>query len=140
MSKSAIYLQQLHRYQEHEVRSRMFIPIQCSTTQKLMTSDLLGCTIGSFPCKYLGLPLSIRKLTTPQFQYLVDQLASKLPTWRGASPLKSGRLLLVQSVLCAIPIHALMALNFHRRQSRPWRKSVMASGVRREMHTTATVQ
>lgn len=76
-----------------------------------MTNEILGCSIGSFPCKYLGLPLNIRKLAAPQFQYLSDQLANKLPTWRGTSLPKSGRLMLAQLVLCAIPIHALMALD-----------------------------
>ena len=69
-----------------------------------------GCTLGPSQCKYLGLPLPIRKQYAAQYQYLVDQLANKSPTWRGKSLPKSGRLLLITSVLCAIPIHALMAM------------------------------
>lgn len=86
------------------------LPIRCSPEQVQLTHSLLGCTIGTYPCRYLGIPLSIRKCSAAQFNFLVDKLANQLPTWRGSSLPKSGWLLLIQSVLCSIPIHTLMAL------------------------------
>lgn len=71
----------------------------------------LGCPVGSFPCRYLGIPLSIRKLTPEQFQGVLDAITRKLPTWRASSMDKAGHLASVQSVLCAMPIHAMMALD-----------------------------
>ncbi|XP_073363036.1 uncharacterized protein [Aegilops tauschii subsp. strangulata] len=71
----------------------------------------MRCQIGSFPCKYLGLLLTLREQRASQLHDLVDQMAARLPTWRATSLPKSGCLLLVQSVLCAIPIHAMMALD-----------------------------
>ena len=76
--------------------------IRCSDDQKILVGQSLGFLFSHFPCKYLGLPLTIRKQTSAQLQYLVDQLARRLPTWRGSAMPKSGRLLLVQAVLCAI--------------------------------------
>ena len=38
-------------------------------------------------------------------------MANRLPKWKAALMPKSGRLTLVQSVLCAMPIHAMMALD-----------------------------
>ena len=57
------------------------------------------------------MPLSLRKQTAGQLQYLVDNLANRLPKWKAALMPKSGRLTLVQLVLCAMPIHAMMALD-----------------------------
>lgn len=46
-----------------------------------------------------------------QLGSLVDQLAGCPPSWKAANMPKSGRMILVQSVLCAIPIHVMMALD-----------------------------
>jgi hypothetical protein len=35
--------------------------------------NLLPCPISVFPCKYLGLPLSVRKLSRVHFQPIVDR-------------------------------------------------------------------
>lgn len=86
------------------------LPIRCTQEHMQLVSELLGCVSTSFPCRYLGLPLSIRKQTALQFQDLVDQIAARLPTWKAASLPKSSRLLLVQSVLCAIPVHSMIAM------------------------------
>ena len=85
--------------------------IRCTNDEINMVCTQLRCPLGSFPIKYLGLPLSLRKQIAPQLQYLVDQMANKLPKWRAALMPKSGRLTLVQSILCAMPIHAMMALD-----------------------------
>jgi hypothetical protein len=53
----------------------------------------------------------LRKQSATQLQYLVDQVANRLPKWKAAMMAKSGRLTLVQSVLCAMPIHAMLALD-----------------------------
>ncbi|XP_073358216.1 uncharacterized protein [Aegilops tauschii subsp. strangulata] len=87
------------------------LPIRCTTRQMEQVPQILGCPIQSFPCKYLGLPLTIRKQTAAQLSGLMDQLASLLPSWKGANMPKSGRMLLVKSVLCVLPIHAMMALD-----------------------------
>ena len=86
-------------------------PIRCSDEIMESVERALGCPRGAFPCKYLGLPLTLRKQSHVQLSGLVDQLATALPKWKAARMPKSGRMLLVQSVLCAIPLHAMMALD-----------------------------
>lgn len=86
------------------------LPIRCRQEHMQTVTGLLGCTGGTFPCRYLGLPLSIRKQTTAQFQEMVDQMAARLPTWKAVTLPKSSRLLLVQSVLSAIPAHSMLAM------------------------------
>lgn len=85
--------------------------IRCSTETLAAICAMLGYPAGSFPCKYLGLPLTIRKQTAAQFDCPVNHLSSCLPTLRAALMPKSGRLLLVQSFLCVIPIHSMLALD-----------------------------
>jgi hypothetical protein len=41
---------------------------------------------------------------------LVDKVANWIPAWKGRLVNRSGRLVLVQSTLCAIPVHISMAL------------------------------
>ena len=86
-------------------------PIICTTADMERVEQFLGCSMGTYPCKYLGLPLSMRKQTLAQLMGLVDCLMRKLPTWRAASMPNIGRLLLIKSVLCATTIHAMMVLD-----------------------------
>ena len=64
------------------------IPIQCSDEDIERASDILSCSIGSFPCTYLGIPLSIHKASKADLTPLIDKVANKLPGWK--APLKQG--------------------------------------------------
>jgi hypothetical protein len=37
-------------------------PIGCSKQEMTLVRDMLSCKIENFPCRYLGIPLSIYKL------------------------------------------------------------------------------
>jgi hypothetical protein len=63
-----------------------------------------------FPCKYLGLPLSIKKLPRSVFLDLIDKVDDKLPGWKAALINPAGRATLVKFVLTAVPIYHLIAL------------------------------
>lgn len=76
-----------------------------------LLTEGLPCPIGNFPSTYLGLPLSIRKQTAGQLQGFVDSVAAHLPTWKAASMPKGSRLIYAKSVLCAVPVHAMLALD-----------------------------
>lgn len=41
----------------------------------------------------------------------MDKLVEALPRWKASMMAKSGLLILVQSVLCAIPLYAMVALD-----------------------------
>ena len=87
------------------------VGIRCPQEDLKEVWALLGFTSGAFPCKYLGLPLTIHKQSAAQLQVLVAQLANCLTNLRAKLMTKSGRLILITSVLCAIPIHAMLALD-----------------------------
>ncbi|WVZ95185.1 hypothetical protein U9M48_040982 [Paspalum notatum var. saurae] len=59
-------------------------------------SEVLPCEVSSFTCRYLGLPLSIRKLTKTDLQPIVDKLADLLHGWKAAMLSLAGCSILVK--------------------------------------------
>uniref|UniRef100_A0A453FDA9 Reverse transcriptase domain-containing protein n=1 Tax=Aegilops tauschii subsp. strangulata TaxID=200361 RepID=A0A453FDA9_AEGTS len=77
------------------------------TTHETIAS--LGCATAALPVTYLGIPLTVRRPSAGQLQPLVDKVAGHLPTWKAWLMNRAGRLALVKSVLCAIPVNQLLA-------------------------------
>jgi hypothetical protein len=73
--------------------------------------SLMPCGIMIFPCKYLGLPLSLRKLTKEQLQPMIDRIADQLPGWKADLMTWAGRVVQVQYVLMAMLIYLAMAID-----------------------------
>jgi hypothetical protein len=59
------------------------VPIRCSGID--LDDALLGFPVlqSNFSIRYLGLPFSIHRLCSGNFQYIVDKMASKLPIGKG---------------------------------------------------------
>jgi hypothetical protein len=49
------------------VQKSSVVPIQCSEADIVTIQNLLPCEVQDFPCKYLGVPLSIKKLAKISF-------------------------------------------------------------------------
>jgi hypothetical protein len=86
-------------------------PICCGEEEVNCLQDLLPCNISGFPCKYLGLPLSPKKLSRDQVQAIVDRVASLLPGWKSELMTMAGRAIHVQFVMTAKMIYAALALD-----------------------------
>ncbi|KAM0834412.1 hypothetical protein ACQ4PT_063616 [Festuca glaucescens] len=86
-------------------------PIRCQPEQVELARSILGCEVASFPFKYLGLPLGLRKVTAAQLQPVVDSAASRLQSWCVKLLNRGGWTILVQTTLCATPINAMMSLD-----------------------------
>ena len=54
-------------------------PIRCDGIDLQEVLADFRCNVLSFPCKYLGLPLSVRCLRRVDVQPFIDKVASKLP-------------------------------------------------------------
>lgn len=63
--------------------------------------------ICTFPGKYLGLPLHVRKLRKIDVQPLLDKIGARLPGWKGRFLSSAGRETLVKTVLSSQPIYHL---------------------------------
>jgi exonuclease III len=85
-------------------------PIHCSEDDLAEVMTHFPCEIHSFPCKYLGLPLSLKKLSRAQLQPLIEKVASRLPGWKADLMSRAGRAIYVQSVLTSVLIYYATAL------------------------------
>jgi hypothetical protein len=68
---------------------------------------VLNCKMGSFPMKYLGMPVSDCKITKAQFKYVSDKAEKRLGTWQCDYLSSGGRSILIESYLSAIPMYTM---------------------------------
>lgn len=68
----------------------------------------LPWNMDSFPCKYLGLQLSIWQLTRSEWQPIMDRVLKFLPGWQKGMITRAGRLILVNTVVRAKTTHHLL--------------------------------
>jgi hypothetical protein len=87
------------------------IPIRCSMEDMVETQGLLPCGISSFPCRYLGLPLSLHKLSRQHLQPFIDRIVDQLSNWKADLLTKAGRRTLVQHVLTSMTVYMAMAVD-----------------------------
>jgi len=87
------------------------IPIRCDDVSLEPVRDTLPCTVAEFPCTYLGLPLSNKKLRKADLMPWIEKVADKLPGWKAVLMNRAGRITMVRFVLSAIPIYLLIAIN-----------------------------
>jgi hypothetical protein len=85
-------------------------PIRCDNIDLDAVLTNLPLSRANFPLKYLGLPLTPRRLKRIDFQPLVDKAASKLSAWNGRNLTQAGRVTLVKLVLSSQPIYLLTVI------------------------------
>ena len=84
-------------------------PICCDNETITTIQSVLLCTVSNFPCKYLSVPLSLKRLSCADEQPLIDVVAARIPTWKAWLLTNAGRVTLTGSTLAAIPIHLSIA-------------------------------
>ncbi|CAN1254586.1 LINE-1 reverse transcriptase homolog [Linum perenne] len=73
-------------------------------------AGILGCSLGSFPTTYLGLPLGCRSTSRKTWEPVVNNARSHLETWKAKLLSFGGRVTLLKSVLSQRPIYQLSLL------------------------------
>lgn len=69
-----------------------------------------GCTIKQLPLMYLGAPISKGKNRSRLFDHIIQQIANKLDGWKAKMLSFAGKVTLMKSVLCSIPIHTISSV------------------------------
>ena len=64
------------------IQKSSVLTIRCKQEDREIIQLHLPCQLQDFPCKYLGVPLSIHKLTKAQIQPVIDKIADQLPGWK----------------------------------------------------------
>lgn len=78
-----------------------------TTPEVVLASNIFQCSHGVFPMTYLGIPLKPTTLTRADWIPMIDKVETRLDSWKGKCLSRGGRLILVNSVLSAIPMHYL---------------------------------
>lgn len=86
-------------------------PVHGAEDELTAFQEIMSCPVMDFLVRYLGLPLSVKKVPKPHLQSLVNSVAAKLPQWQGPLMARSGRLIWINSVLMSAPIYAMMEEN-----------------------------
>lgn len=66
-------------------------------------ASLLGCEIGVWLLRYLGLPFGSNPVSLEFWELVVDRVMKRLDGWKRPFLSRGGRLILVLSVLGSIP-------------------------------------
>jgi hypothetical protein len=93
------------------VQKSSVLPIRCQEEDRQTIETLLPCQLLEFPCRYLGLPLSLHKLTKAQIQPIIDKVADQLPGRKADFLTRAGRKVVVQYVLTSMLIYLAMAMD-----------------------------
>jgi hypothetical protein len=66
--------------------------------------EMFGCKEGEMPFRYLGIPMSSRKLLNKDWSVVEERFQKKLSSWKGKLLLSGGRLVLINLVLSSFPM------------------------------------
>jgi hypothetical protein len=65
-------------------------------------AQIFGCNVGSFPFRYLGIPMHHRKLLNKDWKNVEERFQRRLNCWRGKMLSVEGRLVLINFVLSSV--------------------------------------
>ena len=91
----------------------MIVPINTSDNSVLQLASILGCSIGSFPFIYLGMPLGLKKPLVTDLMPLVKKCEKRLLVTANMLS-QGGKLILVNSVLTSYPTFLMGLLKVHK--------------------------
>lgn len=83
-------------------------PIRCTDEMITEVQEVYPRVLAPFPCKYLGIPLSLKKLRQCEEQVLVDKVAARILTWKSRLLTHTGCVLLTKVTLLAIPVQSVL--------------------------------
>ncbi|XP_042983328.1 uncharacterized protein LOC122312726 [Carya illinoinensis] len=91
-------------------KSHIFFSTQISASRHRALLRFTGFTEGSFPFKYLGVPIITGRLKIPHFDDLIAKVQSKLEGWQARLLSSGAHLTLIKHVLQSILVHSLSIL------------------------------
>ena len=74
--------------------------------------QVLGCSVGAFPIKYLGIPPHYYKLRRADLQPLIDKILKRIAGWRGKLLSYAAGVILIKTCLASIPIYMISFFKF----------------------------
>ena len=88
------------------------VPINLGEGDVASLKNIFRCVVGSFPIKYLGIPLHHDKLRREDLQPIIDKILKRIAGWRGKLLSYAARVALIRSCLASIPVYLLSFFKF----------------------------
>ena len=83
------------------------IMISQDNEQSLRYAGMFNCATGSWPIKYLGVPVAGSRIQISDWIPLVEKINKRLDGWKGSALSLGGRLTLLNACLSSIPIYSM---------------------------------
>jgi hypothetical protein len=74
---------------------------------KIRIANMLNCKSGALPIRYLGFPISDKKLRMEVFRGTIEKMRKKLQPWKGKNLSSGGRLILTNSSLSSMSTYLM---------------------------------
>ena len=74
--------------------------------------ELFGCNAGEYPFRYLGIPMHHRQLRNIDWRKVEEHFEKKLTCWKAKHLSYGGRLVLLNSVLCSLPMFMMSIFRY----------------------------
>lgn len=87
--------------------------VGASESEKRRVADLLNCQIGTFPMKYLGVPISNKQLHIENFRSINVKVQKRLPRWQGQWLSSAGKSVLMETSLSSVPNYSMGVYYLH---------------------------
>jgi hypothetical protein len=89
-------------------------PVNLDEEETQEYAKKICCKIGTFPFRYLGVPLHYEKLKREDIQPIVDKVLSRISGWKGRLLSYGARLTLLKACIASIPIYLLSIIKFSK--------------------------
>jgi hypothetical protein len=89
-------------------------PIYLDEEEIHQMAQIFCCKLGSFPFKYLGVPLHHKKLKRKDIQPVVDKVINSIRGGKGILISYNTRLTLLKTCLASIPIYLMSVIRFSK--------------------------
>ena len=87
-------------------KSEVFV-VGIEETEHLHIAEFFGCKVGVWPMTYLGMPVSVNKITKSQLNFVADKAKRRLGAWKGDTLSTGGKAVLLNSCLSSIPMYTM---------------------------------
>ena len=87
------------------------IMISKDDQKSVQYSNTFNCAVGTWPIKFLGVPVSSSRITVADWLPLDEKMLKRLDGWKGRALSMGGCLTLLNSSLSSIPTYSMSMLN-----------------------------
>jgi hypothetical protein len=70
-------------------------------------SSIFGCQVGTYPFKYLGIPMHCKRLSNNDWKIIEHMIEKKLSSWKGKHLSVGSQLILINSILTSLVMFML---------------------------------